>query len=259
MGAFVRSKWVVAVATAGVLLASHSVSAETAPAFNWNGFYYGGHFGGSIDQDSTGIVGNTLALAILVNNGVIPSSVANNPTGPLAGLQLGYNIQRGKMVYGVEADLSLAAIEGKSTTITNGFLPFATYTTTVKQNLQWFSTLRGRLGFTQTNNLLIYGTGGLALGWSTYEANVHRTAFLLNYDIPASANVLKAGWTVGLGAEYAMKDRWSFKAEYLYYDLGKENLTGNITIAGIPTPPQLGYTFETRGSIVRLGLNRKFN
>jgi opacity protein-like surface antigen len=248
-----------ALAAASALLASHVASAEPARSFNWNGFYFGGHFGGSYDHDDIGIVGNTPALALLVRNGTIPSSVASNPTGPLAGLQLGYNIQRGKMVYGVEADLSLASIEGKSTTITNGFLPFATYTTTVKQNLQWFSTVRGRLGFTQTNNLLIYGTGGLALGWSTYNANVHRSAILLNYDIPASANLLKAGWTVGLGAEYAMKDRWSFKAEYLYYDLGKESLTGNITIAGIPTPPQLGYTFETRGSIVRLGLNRKFN
>jgi outer membrane immunogenic protein len=247
------------IAAAGAFISSQAVSAEPMPSFNWSGFYYGGHFGGGIDQDSTTITSNTLALSLLLRSGTIPSSVPSNPSGPLGGLQLGYNYQLGKMVYGVEADLSLAAIEGKSTTITNGFLPFATYTTTAKQNLQWFSTLRGRLGFTQTNNLLIYGTGGLALGWSTYNMDVHRTAVLLNYDIPASANVLKAGWTLGFGAEYAMKDRWSFKAEYLYYDLGKENMTGNITIAGIVTPPQLGYTFTTRGSIVRLGLNRKFN
>ena len=31
------------------------------------------------------------------------------------------------------------------------------------------------------------------------------------------------GWTAGLGAEYAIDERWSVKAEYRYYDLGKEN------------------------------------
>jgi opacity protein-like surface antigen len=255
----VRIKFVLVLAAACVLAGSRFASAEAASKFDWSGFYYGGHFGGSLDEDATGIVGNTTALAVLVKNGIIPSSVTSNPTGPLAGLQLGYNVQHGKIVYGVEADLSLAAIQGKSTTTTFGFAPSATYTTTVNQNLQWFSTLRGRLGFAETNNLLIYGTGGLALGWSSYSANVHRNATLLKYDIPASANLVKAGWTVGFGAEYAMKEHWSFKAEYLYYDLGKESLTGNVTITGIATPPQLGYMFVTRGSMLRLGLNRKFN
>ena len=250
-----RTKYVLAVAAASAFLSVQAASAEPVPSFTWSGFYYGGHFGASIDQTSTGIAGDTPILALLVNNGIIPSSVTSNPSGPLAGLQLGYNFQRGTMVYGVEADLSLAAIEGKSITATAAILPTARYTTTVDQNLQWFSTLRGRLGFTYTDKVLIYGTGGLALGWSTYNADVRRTAFLLNFDVPASANVMKAGWTVGLGAEYALQDRWSFKAEYLYYDLGKESITG--TIAG--TAQQLTYNFVTRGNIVRLGLNRKFN
>ena len=30
------------------------------------------------------------------------------------------------------------------------------------------------------------------------------------------------GWTVGAGAEYAINDTWSLKAEYRYYDLGEE-------------------------------------
>jgi outer membrane immunogenic protein len=254
----VRFKCVLALAAASAFLLSQAASAAPLPSYTWSGFYYGGHFGGSFDDDGTGLASNSPALKFLLNNGNIPSSVSSNPTGPLAGLQFGYNIQRGKMVYGVEADLSLAAIEGKSSTTTNAISRIASYTTTADQNLQWFSTLRGRFGFTQTNNLLIYGTGGLALGWSTYNANVHRNG-IIKTDIPASASLVKAGWTVGVGAEYAMKDRWSFKAEYLYYDLGKESITGNLTIGGFPTAPQMTYNFVTRGSMVRLGLNRKFN
>jgi outer membrane immunogenic protein len=52
---------------------------------------------------------------------------------------------------------------------------------------------------------------------------------------------------------------WSIKAEYLYYDLGSASITGNLIIAGIVTAPQANYTFATRGSIVRLGLNYKLN
>jgi outer membrane immunogenic protein len=109
------------------------------------------------------------------------------------------------------------------------------------------------------DNLLVYATGGLALGASDYGANIRRSAFLLNYTVPASTTTTKFGWTVGGGFEYALPKNWSIKAEYLYYDLGSASITGNLIIAGIVTAPQATYTFATRGSIVRLGLNYKLN
>ena len=33
------------------------------------------------------------------------------------------------------------------------------------------------------------------------------------------------GWAAGGGFEYALNNRWSIKAEYLYLDLGSENYT----------------------------------
>jgi outer membrane immunogenic protein len=138
-------------------------------------------------------------------------------------------------------------------------LPFATYRTTVQQNLKWFATLRGRLGVAATDRLLLYGTGGLALGRLDYSGNIHRTAILLNFDVPASTSVTKAGWTIGAGAEYALPDQWSIKAEYLYYDLGSASITGNLTVLGVVTGPQATYSFATRGNIVRFGLNHPIN
>ena len=52
----------------------------------------------------------------------------------------------------------------------------------------WFGTLRGRGGFAM-NNILIYGTGGLAFG------NVRAEVMNL------SENHTAAGWTLGAGAE----------------------------------------------------------
>lgn len=183
--------------------------------------------------------------------------MVTNPEALLTGLKLGYNYQRDKMVYGVEVDSTFANIHGSGLVNTRAILPTANYTSTADQQIKWFSTLRGRIGFTAMDNLLLYGTGGLAVGSLDYSANVHRSAIVLNHDIPASANVTKIGWTIGAGAEYALPDRWSVKAEYLYYDLGSESITGNLTIAGFPTPTQLTYSFATRGSIVRFGLNYK--
>jgi hypothetical protein len=41
--------------------------------------------------------------------------------------------------------------------------------------------------------LLVYATGGLALGASDYGANIRRSAFLLNYTVPASTTTTKFG------------------------------------------------------------------
>jgi len=72
-------------------------------------------------------------LNALITIGVLPSSVSTNPSGPLGGIQAGYNYQINKMVYGVEADLSIASIDGSNSIVTRGLAPFATYTTTVDQ------------------------------------------------------------------------------------------------------------------------------
>jgi opacity protein-like surface antigen len=47
--------------------------------------------------------------------------------------------------------------------------------------------------------------------------------------------------------EFALTDRWSAKAEYMYYDLGKETVT---TFVGDP-----GTSVDTRGNLVRIGVN----
>lgn len=233
-----------------------AASAAPPPPFNWTGFYVGGHVGLGWDDASSNITGNAL-IRPLITVGSIPSSLATDPRGPLGGLQFGYNYQLNKMVYGIEADFSVANIDGGgATTLPGPFLPFATYTTSVDQRLKWFSTLRARVGFLQMDRVLFYGTGGLAIGQSNYSANIHRTAFLLNFSVPASATETKTGWTIGAGAEYVLPNNWSVKAEYLYYDLGSVTLNGT-QVPTIILPNAASYNFVTRGSIVRFGLNYK--
>jgi hypothetical protein len=56
------------------------------PAYNWTGFYFGGHFGYGWDNASAGIASDAPLLAALMTVGSIPSSLATDPKGLLAGL-----------------------------------------------------------------------------------------------------------------------------------------------------------------------------
>ena len=84
--------------------------------------------------------------------------------------------------------------------------------------LDWFGTVRGRLGFLATPTFLLYGTGGLAYG---RVASATVNSFTATPDIyTGSTSTTRAGWTAGAGGEWMFAPNWSAKAEYLYVDLG---------------------------------------
>ncbi len=64
------------------------------------------------------------------------------------------------------------------------------------------------------------------------------------------------GWTVGGGVEFAIANNWSFKAEYLYVDLG--NFTQTIpAITGAPNTT-IAVNHAYTENIARVGLNYRF-
>jgi outer membrane immunogenic protein len=168
-------------------------------AFSWAGPYLGGNIG-----YAWGGVNNSLT----------------KPSGVSGGVGGGYNWQTGNVVFGVEGDLNLS---GASDT-------FAPY----KFSNPWFGTLRGRVGYA-LNNVLLYGTGGLAFGELRGE-----TFFL-------SESHTNPGWTLGAGVEFAFAPKWSAKVEYLYVDLANSNFT-------ITGGASNGYHF----GVLRAGVNYHF-
>ena len=150
-------------------------------------------------------------------------SVDNNPTRPsgfVGGAQAGYNWQNGPWVFGIEGD-----IQGNGASDT--FAPW-------KFSNPWFGTVRGRAGYA-INNVLLYGTGGLAFGGLTGQTFGG-----------LSESHTNAGWTLGLGAEVGLARNWSAKVEYLYVDLNDSN----FVITGAPN----GYHF----GLLRAGVNYHF-
>jgi outer membrane immunogenic protein len=150
-------------------------------------------------------------------------TVSNNPTKPsgvAGGVQAGYNWQYGgPWVFGVEGDIQVTGAD-------DTFAPW-------KFSNPWFSTVRGRAGYT-FSNILFYGTAGLAFGELRGET------------FGLSESHVSAGWTAGFGAEFGLAPNWSAKIEYLYVDLA----SNPFSITGVSN----GYQFGE----IRAGVNYHF-
>jgi outer membrane immunogenic protein len=267
--------------------------AGTALGQGWTGFYVGANFGYGRRDPSIDFSGEPATQAAFFASGVLSPSVSVDPRGFLGGLEGGYNRQFGRWVIGVEADLAYASIHdfgsadtGIGRTMLAGCLvgPGTTcvlsrtflYDVSGEQKIDAFGTLRGRGGFLVTDRLLAFATGGLAFGEAKLSAAITNNAGtqIVNvngnnnpptplssacFDVCAAglASQWLIGWTIGGGLEYAVGDRWSVKAEYLYYDLGRLSVTFSDPHVGLSTF-MFNASADYTGHIVRIGANFKF-
>jgi outer membrane immunogenic protein len=180
---------------------SYKAPAYVAPSYaTWSGFYVGVNAGyGSSSAD--GAAGGSA-----------------DPKGFLAGGTIGYNLQTGVWVWGIEGDFDYSAMkdDGGGADV----------------KIPWFATVRGRIGYAGWGNLMPYITGGAAFAKLDVDAG------------GASDSDTRVGWTAGAGLEYAMWSNWSVKLEYLYADLGTFDIGG--------------ADVDVTTNIVRAGLNYRF-
>lgn len=227
-----------------------------------------------------------------------------SPNGFIGGGQIGYNYQWGSnVVIGLEADMQGSAIRGSGSYAGVGqdlysmgrmmLMPHGTRNTvgggTIQAGLDWFGTVRGRIGYLFTPTLLVYATGGLTYGGAWANANY---ASVSNWcGTPTDAcyggmitfpytqvafgsghtSTTLVGWNAGGGLEWMFMPNWSVKAEAYYYDLGSLTLNGASVAAASNAPAQMAravpdaqiYFPSTRvrfdGVIARAGVNYHFN
>jgi len=180
---------------------------------DWSGFYFGGHIGhGELDFNGkyTGDPGDDF----LDDNG---GTFELEPDGWVAGLQAGFNWQFHNIVIGAEGDLSFMDWDD---TLINGSGEL------VETDTDKIATLRARLGLA-IQQFLIYATAGLAWSDTDYYVNDHTT------DPDPSENGRidfdDVGLVAGLGAEYALGERWSLKAEGLYLNFDQDEDGSTLT------------------------------
>ena len=231
-----------ALTIAGPALAA-DLSARPVPFYapqppSWTGFYIGANAGGGIGNATSDFsaLGSTFA------------SVDNSLTGGVAGAQAGYNWQSGPILYGVETDIQWSNAKGTlSAPCVPGLCGMA-LTANYSQEVSWFGTVRGRIGYA-SNGWLLYGTAGFAYGQVETSANASAGPASATF----SAKDFVDGWTAGGGIEVQIAPRWSVKGEYLFADLGRTN--HSFAITGLPT---LTDSAHVTLNIIRAGVNFRF-
>jgi outer membrane immunogenic protein len=224
------------------------------PAYSWTGFYVGGNAGYGWNGNTDQIVAISDPAAILGPPAGAATAVPVNAKGFVGGVQSGYNWQLSPAwLVGIEADFSGANLTGTNSvpgTDTSRIM-------TANEKLNWLGTVRGRVGVLPSDRFLVFATGGLAYGHGTLSTALSRTNGCVGNNCEAgSVADIKAGWTIGGGAEWAFASDWSVKAEYLYVDLG--TLSHNMTDPNFPFE-LFRASIALKENIVRAGLNYKLH
>jgi outer membrane immunogenic protein len=131
-----------------------------APLPTWTGLYIGGNVGYGWDTGSTGVSARSTdpvlapVLAALLAAGSYPTSLSTSAKGVIGGGQAGYNWQMSQWLIGLEADIQGSGIRGAATQALTPAL-FDASSTGVTKSIDWFGTVRGRLGVLATPQWLL--------------------------------------------------------------------------------------------------------
>jgi outer membrane immunogenic protein len=140
--------------------------------------------------------------------------------------------------------------------------------------IDWFGTVRGRLGLLIGDQLLIYGTGGLAYGHVAVSGSTNLAAATTDGAVftPTTAafgaSKTNVGFSVGGGMEgrlsYWLPANWTWKLEYLYLDLGSLDTATSFALATLgngfsPITGTITTHTHFTDNIVRVGLNYQFH
>jgi opacity protein-like surface antigen len=251
-------------AAAGDSRAPMLFKAPMLAAWTWAGPYLGGTIGYSTGKSRTDTIFGDPASGA----GLFAITASHRLDGAIGGAQAGYNWLADMWLAGVEGDLNYSGQRAKLNAVCPGEICNPTLVSVIgdpsvianfadSQKLEWFATLRARLGVTVTPDAIAYVTGGLAVG----EVMTAGTVFGFDgngnpVNTIVSSHNTKAGWTAGGGIEGHLAGNWTAKIEYLYLDLG--------TVTTIPAPAANATTavaFNSRitDNLVRVGVNYKFD
>jgi outer membrane immunogenic protein len=203
--------------------------------FSWTGFYAGLSIGHAWDSGAP--------VHLLTDNGApinlgISTSPSRGTIGDLAldglfgGAQLGWNWRAGLIVYGIEADIQGSQRGSIAGTFTNpdGIIPIEGV---ASLDLDWYATVRGRLGVLVNPSLLVYATGGWAVGQVDYRLHAAEPAPFDFLETKLRSNRTESGYTVGGGLETVLSRNLSLKIEYQYVNLGSVGgASGPVTFIG---------------------------
>jgi outer membrane immunogenic protein len=258
----------------------------TAPgASDWSGFYAGAALVGSRSAGKNSLSGASYAMPsqgtgftlstnqpsnnnpLLTQNDTLSAlsgkSGGNTFGGTLFG---GYNVQVNSFVYGVEADATYSLDRSKARSgalgIDAGYdnidtangqagdtvSGIGTLEITQRNRMNWDGSLRARFGMVAAPSLLVFATGGVAVGRFERRSGINGAITFrddaASAEIQATHNVssksetnkIRLGWTIGAGADYKLTESWTMRADYRYTSFGKSTGGSSSTATCVDGP-----------------------
>jgi outer membrane immunogenic protein len=187
-----------------------------ASMYDWSGMYGGLQAGYALGHDNNDVSG----------------SFNENFQDFVGGLHVGWQSQSNSLVYGIEFDGEFSNLDANNSAGGD----------TASLDLDAIASARARFGVA-ADRLLVYATGGLALGIADYDIS--------NGVADEGFGDTPVGFTVGAGLQYAFTDRMSARVEYRYTDLGKEKFPSALF-------PGDTFTADYKFHAIRAGLSWQF-
>jgi outer membrane immunogenic protein len=211
----------IGVVLALVLALAPMTASAADPAYNWTGLYVG--------AQGMYAIGNTDWKYADSGN-----TADHYITGGMGGLFVGYNYQFPiNVVVGLEADGNGGSIQGSAT------CPNPSWG--CHSNIIWLGSARVRAGYAVERFLPYVAVGLLYGGIDIYTKDPTGTKF--------GKTDTYFGWTPGAGVEYAVTKNIIARAEYSYYDFGKQHSA---------VDSELRVDHHVTAHAVKLGVSFKF-
>jgi high affinity Mn2+ porin len=227
--------------------------APPAPAYDFVGFYIGGHLGYAAGSSAWTASAAGVPFASGSLDFFQPFDAFSGAGSYFSGGQVGYNLMLpNRFLLGGEADVSFPAFPFLSEAPSFSGISIGGASTLVSpvagaerysENMVTFGSVRGRIGHA-LGNWLFYATGGFA--WAYDRAELEQ----LSTGITGSQFQWRFGWTAGAGVEAAIDKHWSARLEYLYSSYGRSAATFG----------DLGQRFDSDLTLqqLRAGLDYRF-
>jgi high affinity Mn2+ porin len=233
--------------------------APVEAVWNWTGLYLGINAGYGFGKSRT----EALFSDAITGTPLFATGASSRLDGLLIGAQAGYNLQAGPWLFGLEGEMQATSQHAGPNYVCPGASCNPAITgmaapvqVTHHYKLDWFATLRGRIGAAVTADALVYATGGAAVAgvWHTGTVFDSNAAAAPMFDITYRT---KIGWVAGAGFETHLARNWTGKIEYLHLDFGSGSMTAADSLNA--TPILLGLNTHITDDIVRVGLNYKID
>lgn len=209
---------------------------------NWSGWSLGASVGslwGETEQR-----GNITGLA--------PAPLQNESAGLYAGGQAGLDYQVNNIVFGLAADAGYTNASGGRAC--GQFFLGNVYNCQTNVRDLYMGT--ARVGYAY-ERALIYAKGGAALAHTSekFQDNIAGAPYALT-GLPFTevrGKAFSTGWTIGGGVEFALTRSWSAKAEFMHFELERENFRN-----GVSRDVNLASA-QHSGQLLKIGVNYRFD